>query len=716
MEIDKLNFYPQAEKMIDAICAQTQNFDRQFYRLLVAHTFCKVASMMRTVVDVPGRGKIPVNFYGLNLAPSGYSKGHSTRIIEDCVTHKFSQNFMDNTFNELALIRAATLAQHKAGAKGTDPDDEEAKILADFNAIGELLEDFDEATVPAIKQMRRKLQIAEAGALNFTVDEIGANLQKNNDVMVAFLELYDMGKIKEKLVKSTSENHRGQQMKGITPANMMIYGTPVKLFDGGATERAMMDFFDMGYARRCFFGYIPEYQEKPLSVEERLKLIKASSTDTVLEDVAERLLMLSDASQHGKTIRMTESVFRRLLEYQVFCEERMSKLPEHRGMERAEMKHRFFKVIKLAGGYAFYDGVMAMEDKHLDGAIKLAEESGEAFYRILNRERDYVRLAKFIGTCKNPVTHVDIGETLAFYPNTDGRRKEMTNMAMAWAYKNGIVFKKHFEEGIEMFSGSCLEETNLEKLTVSFGVGVGEGYKNLEAPWQNFHKMLLQPDANWVNHHLLSDHRHENNIAQGFDTVVFDVDGGAISTEMAQVLLEGYEYIIHTTKSHVEGDPHYRIVMPLSHKLLMDKEEYTEFMENLFDWLPIGIDRATKDRCRKWATNDKAAIYRGTGKLLDALSFVPKTKANEEAQKRAAELSNLDNIERWFVLNTGSGNRNNNLLRYGLLLVDAGADLIDIQTEINKLNEKLDSPLSQNELRDTVLRTISKKVVAREHK
>lgn len=711
-----MKYFAPAEKIIDAICAQTQNSDRQFYRVLMGHTFCKAASMMRASVEVPGRGVIPVNFYGFNLAPSGYSKGHSTRIIEDCLLNKFSHNFVENTFNELASVRAAILAQKRAASKGTDPDDEEAKIISEFHNIGELLDDFDEATVPAIKQMRRKLQIAKAGALNFTVDEIGANLTKSYDVMVAFLELYDMGKIKEKLIKSSAENQRGQQLKGLTPANMIMYGTPIKLFDGGPVEKSIMSFFDMGYSRRCFFGYVPEFEEIPLTVAERLQLINSSAKDTTLEDASDRLMLLSDASQHGRTIRMTDAVFERLLEYQVYCETRMAQMAEHRSMERTELKHRFFKTIKLAGGYAFYDGSMYVTDEHLDGAIKFAEDSGSAFNRIIHRERDYVRLAKYIGSCETPVTHVDIGETLSFYPNTDGRRKELINMAIAWAYRNGIVIKKHFMESIEMFSGSRLEPVNLDKLTMSFSPGLADGYANVEAPWKDFDKMLTKDNKNWVNHYLDAGHRSEEDVIPGFDLIVFDIDGGPIDVATAELLLDGYEYIIQTSKSHTHASPHYRLIMPLSHKLVMGKDEYTQFMENLYNWIPIGVDRATTDRCRKWATNKNASIHRGSGKPIDALTFVPKTKAHEEATKRAFELSNLDNIERWFILNTGEGNRNQNLLRYGLLLVDTGADLVTIQEEVKALNSKFDAPLSDIEIRESIMKTVGKQVVKRDSK
>ena len=36
---------------------------------------------------------------------------------------------------------------------------------------------------------------------------------------------------------------------------MLLFGTPAKLLDGGATESLLMEMLEMGYARRCFFGF-----------------------------------------------------------------------------------------------------------------------------------------------------------------------------------------------------------------------------------------------------------------------------------------------------------------------------------------------------------------------------------------------------------------------------------------------------------------------------
>lgn len=709
MDISHMKHFQDASDIVDALCNRTQNYEKGFFRNLVNYNLCKVASMMRTSVDFPGRGSIPVNFYGISLAPSGFAKGHSSNIMEDEVMSDFITYFTEQTFRELAAARIDVLAARRAQNKGTDPEDERAKLETDFNSSGEILTQFDEATVPAIKQNRRKLQIADAGSLNFIVDEIGANLIKSQDVLTAFLELYDVGKIKEKLVKNTAENVRGEQMTGRTPANMMLYGTPVKLLDGGASEKLYDSFLDMGYARRSFFCYIERHTLTPLSVEQRIAMLTQSKADVAFSRASQKLLQLADSSQHGRTLRMADDVFRTLIEYQVWCEQRADKLPEHDDMSKAEMIHRYFKCVKLAGAFAFYDGAMQIEMVHLEGAIRDTEESGEAFKRMRNRERDYVRLAKYIASTDRQVTHVDISEDLAFYPAAGGaKRNDLINLAMAWAHKNGVVIKKHFVDSIEMFSGSMLEKTDLDACILSHGVGLAEGYVNELAPWREMDKLLLLDNYNWVNHHLVDGWRNENNIAQGFNLVVLDVDGGT-PIQTTETLLKDFEYIICTTKSHTESDPHYRIILPLSHKLVMDKEEYSQFMENIYEWFPIPLDTGTKDRSRKWATNASGIFKANTGNLLDALMFIPKTKKNEQVKEQAKELKNLDSMERWFITNTGDGNRNNNLLRYAFLLIDSGKDLFDVQEAVKALNSKMADSLSEAELSQTIFKSASKR-------
>ncbi|MFH3574969.1 DUF3987 domain-containing protein, partial [Acinetobacter baumannii] len=87
------------------------------------------------------------------------------------------ETFREHTFPILAQQNLETLSIRRATRNGTDPSDELEKLNKEFNSLGALMISFSEATSPAIKQMRQKLLMANAGACNLQVDEIGVNLQ-----------------------------------------------------------------------------------------------------------------------------------------------------------------------------------------------------------------------------------------------------------------------------------------------------------------------------------------------------------------------------------------------------------------------------------------------------------------------------------------------------------------------------------------------------------
>jgi hypothetical protein len=184
------------------------------------------------------------------------SKGFSTNIVESQVIHLFRQRFQEETFPLLAEINLPKIAAKRASRKGTDPDDELDKVTKEFEGPGNLLFSFSEATSPAIKQMRHKILMADAGALNLQIDEIGSNLSGSIDALNLYLELYDVGAIKQKLTKNTADSKRSEEIHGRTPANLMAFGTPAKLLDGAKNEEDLYSLLEIGYARRCLFGYI----------------------------------------------------------------------------------------------------------------------------------------------------------------------------------------------------------------------------------------------------------------------------------------------------------------------------------------------------------------------------------------------------------------------------------------------------------------------------
>src|SRR5690606_4139952 len=151
----------------------------------------------------------------------------------------------------------------------------------------------------------------------------------------------------------------------------------------------------------------------------------------------------------------------------------------------------------------------------------------------------------------------------------------------------------------------------------------------------------------------------------------------------------------------------FRILIPTTHVLKLSADDYKQFMQNVFQWLPFEVDAQTGQRARKWLTCP-GQVVNNEGKLLDVMPFIPRTMKNEQFLQRINQYGSLDNLERWFAMNTGTGNRNNQLFRYAALLVDSGCDLSTVQQKVIELNQKIPEPLTDQELMNTVFASVRK--------
>lgn len=709
---DEMDYHPASEKLVNILCSKTQNSNPLFFRVLVGYYFSLVASTMRTTIATHDRGDIPVNLYALNLSTSGSGKGFSTNIIENQVIQLFRQRFLEETFPILAEQNLPKLAIKRANRKSTDPDEELIRVQKEFDQLGSLVFSFDSGTPAAVKQMRHKLLMAEAGSVNLQIDEIGSNLIGNVDVLNTFLELYDMGLIKQKLIKNTSENIRNEEIVGRTPTNMMLFGTPAKLLNGGKTEEELYSMLETGYARRCFFGYSrASNKTQDLTPEQVYTMLTNQESDKFLDEFSAKLENLADIINVNRRLQMTKETSLLLIEYRLKCEREAELYPEHEEIKKAEISHRYFKALKLAGAYAFIDDSPELTEEHLYQAIKLAEESGAAFNRLLTRDRAYVKLAKYIATCKRDVTQADLVEDLPFYRGAQGQKAEMLSLAIAYGYKNNIIIKKSFSDGIEFLRGETLKESSLDKCVISYSNDIAQGYVNEHAPFDKLHKLTQMNGMHWVAHHLTGGHRNEENCIAGFNLVVFDVDGG-VNISTVKMLLKNYKFLIYTTKRHTDEEHRFRIIMPINYELELDAKDYKEFMSNLYEWLPFEVDTATNQRARKWLSHEGHYEY-NEGEILDALPFIPKTSKNEERKELMNSQQSMDNLERWVINNIGDGNRNNMLLRYAMILLDGGFDFEGVRTKVIALNEKIADKLEEAEIMSTIMTTVMKTIAKR---
>ena len=709
---DEMEYHPTSEQLVNVLRERTQRNDSLFFRVLVGYYFCLAASQMRCNIDTPDRGEIPVNMYTLNLAPSGYGKTMATNLLEEQVLHQFRYRFLEETFPILAETNLPKLAVKRASRKGTDPDEELVRVTKEFDGLGSLLFSFDSGTSPAVKQMRHKLLMGNAGSMNLIMDEVGANLSSNMEVFDTFIELFDKGLVKQKLIKSSSDNARNEEIIGKTPANLLMFGVPNRLLDGAKTEEELMKMLDMGYARRCFFGYVRNSHRKADRTAEQIYLDRTNrSSDTLLEELADRLENLADIINANKKLVISKDTCILLNEYQLHCESRASRLPEHQEIQKRELSERNFKVLKLAGAYAFIDDSPEVTEVHIHNAIKLAEDSGDAFIQLLSRDKPWVKLAKYIAAVGQDVTQADLAEDLPFYKGGSGYKNELMTLATAYGYKNNIIIKKSFSDGIEFLRGETLKESDLSKMVISYSSDITTDYRNEFAPFDQLHKLTQTDGLHWVAHHLNGGYRNEENCIPGFNLVVLDVDGG-VNLSTAKLLLKNYKFLLYTTKRHTDDENRFRILLPINYELQMDAKDYKEFMANIYEWLPFEVDNQTNQRSRKWLSHNGHFEY-NEGEVLDALPFIPKTSKNEVRKQLMNSQQSMDNLERWVINNIGDGNRNNMLLRYAMILLDGGFDFEGIRTRVMSLNDKIADKLDEVEIMSSIMTTVMKTIAKR---
>lgn len=723
IDLTKVSHHPCIEELTNLLCIKTSNQDKGFYRPLIAYFLAVMASSQRAFVHTKFIGNVPVNLYVINLAPSGYGKGVSTGIMEDIIKG-FKDFFMHCTFPTLLDKNLKDLANQRSQLNHTDIDSEYQTVLKQSERAGEPIFIFDSGTTPAVKQYRNKLLLAKCGSLNFQCDEIGSNLIPNAELMNSFLELFDRGLIKNKLVKNTQDNVRDIDITGITPANCLLFGTQDKIFDGSSTEDAFYSYLEIGYARRCLFGIGKTMKSKSyytMSAADIYQQLIQPSNEATVTKWSQVFLGLANPANYNKQIDLPDDVGIELVQYRKDCEIAANKLPEYAGIKKAELSHRYYKALKLAGALAFVDNQAYISMTCLHQAIKLVEESGKSFQTILNRDKPYMKLAKYLMSCDIPQTNADLMEALPFYKGN--AKNDMMLLAQAYAYNQHGLIKKTYMDGIEFFKGESLKPTDLNKMILSYSTDVAYDYKNVIVPFKDLYKMTHSSTLiHWINHHVKDGHRCDANSYNKFNMLVIDCDGD-INIKLAMDLLKEYTFFVHTTKSNTEPENNrFRMVIPIAYELDLDKEDYKNFMNNILSWIPFHSDEGTNSRVKKWEGCSKGSCFGvdinyayNEGILLDPLPFIPHTIRNERYQKENKKaIENLDNLARWFAIRISVGNRNNNMIKYALALKDSGLPYQEVEARVLGLNKQLSSPLTNEELTNTILKSVAQGYVKNE--
>lgn len=704
-------FHPESEKIVEILSNKLNNSNKEFFRIIIPYFYGIITSHLRIKVQsFQADSPFPLNIYAINLSPSGTGKGFSTNFLENELLKGFKHKYLHFLLPTVVQSNLEYEASKRAQTNSSILEEELGELFKEYNSLGSLLFNFDSATVPAVKQMRQKLLMGGIGGINLQIDEIGANLTSQTDLLNTFIELFDLGLIKEKLIKSTKDNKRIETFEGSTPANMLLFGTPSKLLDGGKTEKEFMDMLSMGYARRCLFGYSTKLHEKEEKTPaEILQEMRDTSSNSFISSFNNKLSSLAAISNIDKVIELPQDIAIECIQYKLNCEKVANNLPETQETLKIELYNRYSKALKLAGIYAFIDGKDVVSHDHLKYAIKLVETSGLALEKLLTPLYPHMRLAHYLADVKSKVTLADLHTDLEYFKVPKSQKDEMLNMATAYGIKNNIIIKKEYQDDVLFIEAESLKPTNLEELIISTSLDITTNYSNLLVNWNNIETIAKQPNNHWINHHLNQGYRNEENAIAGFNMLVFDIDGD-IPIDSFKKIFQDFKYFLYTTKSHTDEKNRYRVLFPTSHILYFDAQTYKDFIMNIYQQLPFQVDMSCNYRSKKWLTNQSSIYFYNEGNLFDILSYIPRTKRLEDRQKLLSTYENLNGLQKWFLTNMAEGNRNNSLLRYGLVLKDLGRPIDIIKLSIEEMNNNLGhNKLPINELQNTIFKTLEKK-------
>lgn len=702
------------KEMMEALQHKLPEVDEHFIKIMLFNKLSQISTNMRNTIQWMDGTKVPTNFYAFNLATSGYSKGKINNILEDELTNRFKAKFL-TTFSASQIDTKLTMrSQALAAQNGIDEAEAHAEIIRRWNKLPKHLYSFSEATIEGFRAKREKLSMVEFGATNFEVDEIALKFDSISEIFSVLLEAYDMGKAKQKLIKVDSNQDAGK-----VPSNCLMFGTPSRLLNGSKTEKQFIDLLSQGFARRSFFCYINESAgHTAVSSEDRLKMMRDTGKSTDMKALAEHLEELASTQHFNTDIIIPDVVAIALLDYEKACKELASGYKQHQDIEKAEIEHRYWKTLKVMGMMVFIDKRTEATLSDLEDAIEFTDRSGDDFKEIMHRPANYVRLYEFIIDSKRRLTQTELLEELYFYNGVNKTmRDEMMKLAQSYAYTEGGLIRVAYRDGVEFIEGQQTEKNNLEEIIFSVSTDLAHNYAPKVNKWSEMPR-LLSSGLNFTTHHFQEQHRLNDNAIQGFNMIVLDVDEDT-PLALAIALLEDYEYVIGTTKSHQKDKgglvaDRYRILLPLDRTIKLNKEDYSEFMKNIFDWIPVACDEGTKDIARKWATYEGSQVFVNHGEMICPLEFIPATSKQQARAERVKELGNLNALEKWFALNSSVGDRNNKMLNYALVLKDGGKSYDEVTDAVFALNDKLYDRLPEQELMETVFKTLRRKYAEEE--
>lgn len=703
------------------------------YRLSVLYKLTQIATHMNIKVTsdlLLSKSQSHCSIFAINAGVSGCGKTRSIEKLDELT--KQAEIRVIQLINAIENKQLEEISEELAQYKPTLNNYKKViqSKLATLKNRYNYVPKISNATVPALRELVKATYIHGLGSINYEVDEFTGTLNNGDQKEIAneFLQLYD-GKMSNKLLKyNSSDKQEEVRLDNLTPivsANYYLTGTYNKIHNEEAVANQLITFLTDGAARRGLFAFTSEEDRDPTPYE--IDLEYAKQIDTLKEEYSNWFASLIHIDNLNKVINIPNHLDLDLYNYSKECQQLAQNIPDtipNANIIKIDLQSRPYKIARLSAVLSFIQGLNEVNDESYYYAKKCVELSSEALKRLINIDPPYVRLAKFLMSSSQEIS---INQLLGLPDMKDPNnvKNKLFEAASSYAYDNNYLLhyiqRQESDTTLTYYKSTKLEvndfktfepiisytKYNLEKHLHGEHI---ESTKGWNLTLDRLVNMIKCSDLAFTTHYSSNGERKESQCELGFNLIVLDIDGTA-NIELAKVMLSNYNNIIYTTKSHMKSkngkEPahHYRIILPIVRTLFLDKESYSELMNNIYKefWF-LKPDQSTKDRLRLWATNDYAEVYPNLSEELElfpAHRYINQPKSHKIDKKQSVEF--YKQKLKSFSLDESTG-RNNTLYAYAMLCKDSGISNKDIVKNVLEANSKFSIPLEEDELFSTVLR------------
>ena len=604
------------------------------------------------------------NYFGISFGGSGVGKNHSDNLARAIFKESFD-NFQRH---------AESFYDSRKDHADKRPDPRYVNLSSYFIPVT--------STWQALQKAAQTVKDMDVGSVNVVSDELGDNIMSMSEIFTKLKSTWDTG-TSEGPVNVTNGGESYFCVHDVC-FNALLFGAPGPFELDPKKKDRLLETYVSGMARRSFIYHNNTYK-KSENRNPNFEKLEREFYDKLESYIKELRYFLNNT----KEIRYPVKIREKLLEY-----DQIKELERERSISLiAEDLGSTKKIEKLLGIIATLDLQDEINEEHLKFAIEFtealdstAEETVEikpAYKRIYDEieKRSFAARTDIVKAVKD-ITIKDLDSQLILV-------QEHANLI-----GNSLIKKEY--NGIIKYKIEKLSNTNLDNIILSINGNMDrtepEGFVRKIG---SFDKLInaVNAEFRYSAGTFRNEYISDENYLQEQNLFIIDIDND-LRLEDAKALFSSMTYLIATTKSHqkpkktkVNGETidlvcdRFRIILPTLSTFHLTAKVYSEMYMNVINSLGIAeADSKCRNASRWYYGNPEGEHWYNKGDLLDIRTYIPDSSEHQDA---STSLNNYDNQRdksnapasirvdaaiRWFLSNTATGNRNDNLFKLGMLL------------------------------------------------